>query len=71
MTKGQVAMQTRAILQEKKAEMATPEVMQKKVSATVPMISVLRPLRFVISSEKAFEMIPGALSLRSNQETFL
>jgi len=46
-------------------------VITKSVSAIAAIVSVVSPFKFVISSDKIFVMMPGALSLRSNQATCL
>ena len=40
-------------------------------SSNREMCSVVKPFRALMSSERIFDKIPGALSLLSNQETYL
>ena len=40
-------------------------------SDTVAIVSLVSPFKLVISSDKMLEIIPGALSFRSNHEIYL
>jgi hypothetical protein len=71
MTNGVANMQMIAILHWKKADKAIPAKMQITDSMIVAIVSVVRPLRLLISSDKMFVRIPGALSFLSNHETCL
>ena len=60
-----------AILHWKKADIAIPAKRAMIDSTRVAKVSVVRPFKLVMSSERMLVRIPGAFSLRSNQETCL
>lgn len=70
-TNGVARTQTIAILHSNKAEITMPASKERKPSKTVAVVSVVSPLRLVISSDKMLLKIPGALSCLSYQDTCL
>lgn len=70
-TKGVAKIQTRAILHSKSAEKVIPAAKLRTASMRTDTVSVVRPFKFWMSSDRIFERIPGALSFLSNHETYL
>lgn len=69
--KGEVAIQTRAILQEYAKEIAIPITIVKITSPMIAIVSDVSPFNLEISSDNTLLKTPGALSLLSNQAMFL
>jgi len=70
-TKGVAKIQTSAILHSKIAEMVIPAKIARTDSMSTAVVSVVSPFKLVISSERMFDRIPGALSFRSYHDTCL
>ena len=68
---GLATIQITAILHSNKAETNMPINRPTDVSSIVAKVSVVNPLSAVMSSERIFERIPGALSLLSNHPIYL
>ena len=65
--KGEQAVETNAILQDKTNERTIPITKPREASDRIATVSVVNPFILVISSERMLLKIPGALSFESNQ----
>ena len=69
--RGEQPKETREILQEMTRERIMPMTRPRIASSSTAIVSVVRPLSLVISSERILESTPGALSLESNHDSYL